>query len=191
VDPESQSQRAPESQPGPWGDPSTVGPPPGAPSLDAAATEQPPPIRLAVRLMWVGAVLSAIGILVTFLMRDELRDQLREDDPSLTADELDTAVNIGLTVVGLIGVISVALWIWMATTNGQGKSWARIVATVLGALNVIFTLLSFVGGQLTALGVIVNLINIALAVVILILLYRPESNRYYDAVSLQSSYYRY
>jgi hypothetical protein len=197
ADPESQSPSP--SRPDPWTDPATAGPPPGAPpagagagtDVAAAASQQPQSIRTAVRLMWVGAVLSALGILITFLLRDELRDQIRDSDASLTADEVDTAVTVGLMVVGLTGVIAVALWIWMATANGQGKSWARTVATVLGVLNVVFTLISFAGGQLTPLGVIVNLINIALAVVILVLLYRPDSNRFYDAVSRQASYYGY
>lgn len=181
-----------QGSPDPWADPATSGPAPGGPIPPGDVIppghqegSPPPSIRLAVRLMWVGAIISLIGIVVTFLLRDELRDQIEEAEPSLTAEEIDSAVAVGLTVVGLIGVISVALWIWMATANGQGKAWARTVATVLGTLNVLFTLLSFVGGQFTPLGAVLNLFNIALAVVILVMLYRPDANRFYDAVSRQ------
>jgi hypothetical protein len=179
----------------PWSDPGAAGPPPAAPGVPGVPANQdvrqPPPIRLAVRLMWLGAIISAVSILVMFLLRDELREQVEEAEPSLTAEEVDTELAIGLTAVGLVGVISVALWIWMATANGQGRAWARTVATVLGLLNVLYTLLSFLGGQLTPLGVVLNLGMIALAVVILVLLYRPESNRFYDAVTRQrlSGYY--
>ncbi|HEV7761656.1 MAG TPA: hypothetical protein VGO78_21770, partial [Acidimicrobiales bacterium] len=141
---------------------------------------QPSSIGLAVKLMWVGAAISAIGIVVAFFQRDELRDQLREADSTLTSSELDTAVSVGLTFVGIIGVISIALWIWMATTNGQGRSWARTVATVLGGLNVVFTALGFLGDQLTPLNVGFSILGIALAVTILVLLYRPESNKYFE-----------
>jgi predicted permease len=130
--------------------------------------------------MWAGAAISAVGIVVAFTQTGELRDQLREADDSLTADELDTAVAVGLTFVGIIGVISIALWLWMAATNGQGKTWARTVATVLGALNVVFTALGFLGDQLTPLNVVFSILGIALAVTILVLLYRPDSNAYYD-----------
>jgi hypothetical protein len=130
--------------------------------------------------MWVGAAISAIGIIVAFTQTGELRDQIREQDSSLTADEVDTAVAVGLTFIGVVGVISVGLWLWMAAMNGQGKSWARTVATVFGGLNVVFTAIGFFGDQLTPLNVVFSVVGIALAVTILVLLYRPESNAFYD-----------
>ena len=32
------------------------------------------------------------------------------------------------------GLVVIALWVWMARPNGQGRNWARIVSTVLFAL---------------------------------------------------------
>jgi hypothetical protein len=32
------------------------------------------------------------------------------------------------------GAVVIALWLWMAQHNGQGRNWARIVATVLFGL---------------------------------------------------------
>jgi hypothetical protein len=171
-----------EAQPpaGPWGDPAQQGQWTPPPYQSVTPVEQPSSVALAVKLMWVGAAISAVGIVVAFFQRDELRDQLREADSTLTSSELDTAVSVGLTFVGIIGVISIALWIWMATTNGQGRSWARTVATVLGGLNVVFTALGFLGDQLTPLNVAFSILGIALAVTILVLLYRPESNQYFE-----------
>lgn len=161
---------------GPWGEPESWQP-------TAEATEQPQTIRTAVRLMYVGAALSALYIIFAFIQRDELRDQIRDSDDSLTADELDTAVTIGLTFIVVFGLIGIGLWLWMAAMNGQGKVWARIVATVLGGLNILFTLLGFAGGQLTPLGIVVSIVSLVLSAAILILLYRPESNRYYEAMT--------
>ena len=59
----------------------------------------------------------------------------------------------------------------------------RIVATVLGGLNILWTLLGFVGGNLTPLSLVVSLINLALAGYILYLLWRPESTQLYEANS--------
>jgi hypothetical protein len=179
-DPAPGQPAEPPGAAGPWGDPAQQNqwaPPPYQPTTPV---EQPQSILNAVRLMWAGAAISAIGILVAFTQTSELRDQLRDADETLTADELDTAVAVGLTFVGIIGVISVALWLWMAATNGQGKAWARTVATVLGGLNVVFTALGFFGDQLTPLNVVFSIISIVLAVSILWLLYRPESNAYFD-----------
>ncbi len=80
-------------------------------------------------------------------------------------------------VAGLIGV---GLWVWMAVKNGQGRSWARVVATVLGALNIVFTLFGLAGGTATPVTLVSSLVSLVLAGVILYLLYRPESTRFYD-----------
>lgn len=155
-------------------------------STESAAddpTAPPPSIATAVRLMWVGAVVSAAGVVVAFLTSDDLREEIAESDSSLTANQLDDAVALGLTLTGLIGVAIVALWIWMAVANGQGQLWARTMATVLGVLDVTVMLLRFVGAELTPADVAIALVHIALAVAILVLLYRPESNRFYGAVS--------
>lgn len=151
--------------------------------------EQPQSISLAVRLMQVGAVLSVVGILFSFLQRDEIRDQIAEDaDPPMTSDELDTAVAAGLGFAVVIGLIGVAVWLWMAHTNGQGKTWARTTATVLGGLNVLFTLVGVAMGQATALSLAASVVGLALAVTILILLYRPDANRFYDVMSGRTGY---
>jgi hypothetical protein len=73
----------------------------------------------------------------------------------------------------------------MASANGKGRSWARIVATVLGALSVLSLLSSVAQGQLTTLNLIVSLVSLALAIAILVLLWRKESSAYYDAVKAQ------
>jgi hypothetical protein len=147
----------------------------------APPAEQPPPIRAAVRLMYVGAALSVIGILLTLGTRDEMRDQIAEDRPELSQSELDTALNVGTALVIIVGLIGVGLWLWMAAANGQGKAWARIVATVLGGLNVLFTLLGLPNA--TAVSVVFSVVGLVLAAAILILLWRPESSRFYEARS--------
>jgi hypothetical protein len=133
--------------------------------------------------MWVGAAISGLGIIVTLFQRDEIKDEIREADSSLTPSEVDTATAFAITITVVVGLIAIGLWLWMAHTNGQGKSWARIVATVLGGLNILFALLGLAQGQMPALSLIVTLVSIALAATILILLYRPDAGRYYEAMT--------
>jgi uncharacterized membrane protein len=145
--------------------------------------EQPPSIRTAVRLMWAGAVLSAVGVLATFTQRDTIREAVEDSDSSLTQSEIDTAVNIGVGVSVLFGVVGVGLWLWMAWANGQGKSWARVMATVFGALNLIGTVINLASASATGVGLALGLVGLVLSAVILVLLYRPESSRFYEAHS--------
>jgi hypothetical protein len=142
--------------------------------------EQPASIRLAVRLMLVGAALSALGVLLTFTQTDAIREAVEDSDDSLTQSQIDTAVNVGIAAAVVSGLVGVGLWVWMAVANGQGKSWARVLATVFGGLNLIGALFSFVGAGSTGLSVGLGLVSLVLAVVILVLLYRPDASRYYE-----------
>ena len=156
--------------------------PPPFPDGEPSPLLQPPSSILnAVRLMYVGAALSAIGFLVGLLTQGSLRDDIADQNPDFDAGELDTAVTVAIVFTVIVGLLAVGLWIWMAETNRRGRKWARIVATVLGGLNIVLTLISL--SQNTGLGTFLNIITIALAATILWFLYRPESNQYYDAVA--------
>ncbi len=49
-----------------------------------------------------------------------------------------------LVVVGLIGI---ALWLWMAQSNKAGKNWARIISTVFFAIDTIGAIGGLAGGR--------------------------------------------
>ena len=42
----------------------------------------------------------------------------------------------------VIGILAVGLWIWMARANAKGRTWARVVASVLFGLNTLSVLLA-------------------------------------------------
>ena len=172
------SDSAPQA--GPWAS-DNLPPHPGMPG--PVDVPQPPSIVTAVRLMWVGAALTIVGLLVGFLTVDTVREQIEDDNPSFTADEVDTAVAAGLGFSVVIGLVAVGLWLWMAWANGKGKSWARIVASVLGGLNIAFSLLGLAINPATPASVVLTLVGLVLAAVILVLLYRPDSSRFYEARS--------
>lgn len=173
-----------QSAPPPSGPPAWSGPVDGGSAWgDPAVPSEPPPsISRAVLLMYVGAAISAVTALIPLLFRGSIRDAIEESDTSLTADEIDAAVNVTVGIGLVVGLIGVALWLWMASANKAGKSWARVVATVLGGLNILFTVLSLSTGS-GGIALIVNLVSIGLAGYILYLLYRPESSQYYAARS--------
>ncbi len=163
---------------GPWASDNL--PPHPMSGYQPAPVEQPDSIRTAVRLMYIGAALSLLGVLLTFTQIDAIRDAIEDSDDTLTSSEVDTLVNVSIGSAVVAGLVGVGLWVWMAVKNGQGRSWARVVATVLGALNIVFTLLGLAGGTATAVTLVSSLVSLVLAGVILYLLYRPESTRFYD-----------
>jgi hypothetical protein len=150
----------------------------------ANVVEQPPSIVTAVRLMWAGAALTAVGVLLSFTQTDAIREQIEDSDSSLSPSEVDTAVSVGIAFSVVFGIVGVGLWLWMANANGKGHSWARTVATVLGGLNAFSAVISLVAsGTATTLSIVLTIISLVLAVVILVLLYRPDSSAFYAARS--------
>lgn len=148
-------------------------------------SEPPSPIRTAFILMYVGAALQVIGIVTAFMSRDDIRAELvtLQDETDLSASDIDAMADTFVGALATAGIVAVAIWILMAHANRRGRRWARIVATVLGALNVLATLvgLSLLAGS----AALVSLISVGLVAVILFLLYRPDSTAYYSAVSNQ------
>lgn len=166
---------------------SGMGSMPGAPAPGAAApASRPASIAMAVKLMYVGAGLSLLGVLVTFFMRDTIREAVEKASADaaapMTSSQIDAAVGVavGSGVVG--GLVGVGLWLWMAAANGKGRKWARIVATVFFVLSVLGMLASFVQ-QPPMLSLVISIVSLALGAYIIYLLYRPESTQYYDAQS--------
>ena len=144
-----------------------------------APVEQPPSIRLAVRLMWVGAAVTLLGMMSAFLQVDELKEQIRESDRTLRPDEVDSYATAVLMFAAVLGLAVIGLWLWMSSVNAQGRMWARTTATVLGGLNLAFNLVGLALGQQAAITMVINVVNLVLAATILVLLYRPDSNRFY------------
>jgi len=150
----------------------------------AVAVERPSSVTRAVQLMYVGAALSIIGIIVAWATKSQLHDQVAKASPSLTPDEVDTAVTVSLGLATVVGLVAVGLWLWMASANGAGKSWARIVATVLGGLGVVSTLFALTTATGTT--VALQVISLLLAIAILVLLWLPASSAYFRARSARA-----
>ena len=94
----------------------------------------PAPVLTAVKLMYAGAAVSAVGLIIGLAMiignvKGAVRGQFLGH--SLTEPQLKPLI---ITVWILFGLVVIALWLWMARANGQGRNWARILSTVLFGL---------------------------------------------------------
>ena len=66
----------------------------------------PASVVMAVRLMYAGAVVSTLSLVVGLATIGSLRNSLHKSDPSLTAAQLHSLQNVvvvGSVVIGLIG----------------------------------------------------------------------------------------
>jgi hypothetical protein len=149
---------------------------------EPARPEPPPSVVMAVRLMYAGAVVSAVSLVVGLATVGSLRSALHKSQPSLTPaqlHDLQTVVVVGSVAIGLI---SIGLWVWMALANKAGKSWARIVATVLFGLDTLFLLLGVARAGAAA-SSLVSILIWLIGLGVVILLWRKDSSEYIAAQS--------
>lgn len=158
----------------------------------AGPIERPQTLRLAVVGMWIGAALAAISILVVYLemlavvASNNARLEEKYGDSYVRMDSLsDAGIWLSVGIAAAWALVEIALWITMAFTNRNGYGWARIAATVMGAIGLLFAVanfaLSIVQENLVAISVVYNLANQVLTIAIVVLLWMPASTAYYSA----------
>ena len=112
---------------------------PGGTQMPEPATRPPVPqsITRAVQLMYAGAAASLIGIIIALTTLSSIKSQIISKNPSLTTTQVNNAEHVAIGVLIASGLIGAALWLWMAQSSKAGKNWARIVSTVLFAIETI------------------------------------------------------
>jgi FtsH-binding integral membrane protein len=81
------------------------------------------------------------------------------------------------------GVIGIALWLWMASANGKGKKWARIVATVFAAINVLSFVYALTTDTSPTLSLLVGAASVLVGIAALVFMYRSDATQFYNANS--------
>jgi len=138
-------------------------------------------------LMKVGAGLSALSLVVSLLTMGNVKEMIRkagaDSGAPLTEAQVNAAGTAALVLAVILGLIGVALWLWMASANGKGKKWARVVATVFFVLSLISVLVNLTQGTTPALNLALGLITVILGAYIIFLLYKKESTAFYDGMT--------
>jgi hypothetical protein len=138
----------------------------------------PPSVQNAVKLMYVGAAVSTVSLLISLLSIGGTKDAIRKARPTLTAAQVNQLNTFIITLAIVSGVIGVALWLWMAHANGQGKNWARIMSTVLFALATV-DLFGVLSQPKTLLGLVFPVLTWLVGLGAVILLWRKENTGFY------------
>ena len=138
----------------------------------------PPSVVMAVRLMYAGAVVSGLSLIVGLATVGSLRSSLHKSDPSLTTSQLHNLQTVVVVGSVFIGVISIGLWVWMALMSKAGKSWARIVSTVLFGLDTLFLLLGVARAGAVG-GTLVSILTWLIGLGTIIFLWRKDSSAYF------------
>jgi hypothetical protein len=96
--------------------------------------EPPASVARAVQLMYVGAAVSTVSLVISLADIGGTKAAIRKARPSLTATQVNQLDTFIITLAVVSGLLGIALWLWMARANSRGKNWARILSTVLFGL---------------------------------------------------------
>ena len=153
------------------------------PSSGQTPESQRPPIpnsvHTAVRLMYAGAGLSFIELVVILATIGSLRHFILTHYPHYTASQVHAAEVAEVVSVVLQSVIAIALWLWMARASAAGRNYARITGTVFFGLNTVILLLSLARPQ-ASLGLVFYLLVWLAGLGAVIMLWRRESAPYFS-----------
>ena len=162
--------------------------PSGGNTVEPDRRAAPTTVVNAVKLMYAGAALWIITliIVVTLLVADKAGGHVRWDGHTLTAAQFGHLKPLIIAVTVVVGLVAPAMWLWMARADGQGRSWARILSTVLFGLatlqltGIYQTPVSHVGfGEV--LGLIVPVLNWLIGLAAVWLLWRPASSAFFKS----------
>ncbi|WP_206784973.1 hypothetical protein [Amycolatopsis sp. MtRt-6] len=147
----------------------------------APAPPRPGTIEGAFWAFIAAPVIGLIGGLLIFADRDRiaagLRDTDRQRGGNLTDAQLDQVVTVTMITAVVIAVVIAGLYLLFAFKLRAGRNWARIVLTVLAALQ----LLSVLTGQST----IGGYVAVLAAVVGVVLSFTGPSNAFFAAAKGQ------
>ena len=149
----------------------------------------PGPVLTAVKFMYAGAAVSAVELIVglVFIIGGNKAGHADVNGRILTAAQASRLSPALITVAIVSGLVVIALWLWMARANGQGRNWARIVSTVLFALATLQLIsqasvrqpAGHAGFAVMVFGVIVAVLPLVVGLAAVWLLWRPASTAFF------------
>jgi hypothetical protein len=144
----------------------------------------PPPVVNAAKLMYVGAAVSTVSLIISLADIGGVKTAIKKAKPSWTAAQVNQYDRFLISVAIVSGVIGIALWLWMARANNQGKNWARILSTVLFCLATL-DLIGVFSQPKTVLGLVFPLLTWLVGLGAVFLLWRPESSAFFKPPELR------
>jgi ABC-type sugar transport system permease subunit len=138
----------------------------------------PPSVLNAVKLMYAGAAVSTVSLIVSLVSIGGTKDAIRKARPSLTAAQVNQLNTFIIALAVVSGVIGVVLWLWMAQKNGQGRNWARILSSVLFGLATL-DMFGVLSQPKTVLGLVFPVLTWLIGLGAVILLWRRESTEFF------------
>ena len=137
---------------------------------------RPRSVRAAVRLMLAGAVAELAGLITVLVTSGAVRAAVAARDPAAMHALMVHQVS------AMVGCpIAIGLWVWLASANGKGKDWARMLSGAcfgVCTLTVLGLLAQHAATHAPA-DVIAAAVVWAIGLASVVLIFTPAAGRYY------------
>ncbi|MBV9094784.1 MAG: hypothetical protein JO132_13065 [Streptosporangiaceae bacterium] len=145
--------------------------------------EPPASVLNAVKLMYAGAAVSTVSLIISLTQISGTKAAIRKARPNLTLTQVNQLNTFIVALAVVSGVIGIGLWLWMAWANNQGKNWARILSTVLFGLATL-DLFGVASQPKTAITLIFPVLIWLVGLGAVVLLWRPDSRAFFKPRAL-------
>jgi magnesium-transporting ATPase (P-type) len=142
--------------------------------------EPPVSVLNAVKLMYAGAAVSTVSLIISLADIHSTKAAIRKARPNLTATQVNQLNTFIVTLAIVSGLLGIALWLWMSWANKQGKNWARILSTVLFGLATL-DLFGVFSQPKTLIGLVFPVLTWLIGLAAVWLLWRPDSTAFFKA----------
>ena len=100
----------------------------------------PPSVTNAVRVMYVGALTSLLGIAIDIVTVGATKTAIEQRAHHATVSQINSTQHVLVTAFIIGGLIGAAVWIGLARLCQAGRNGARITGTVLFGVSTLDTL---------------------------------------------------
>ena len=152
-------------------------------SVEPEQLAAPPSVLNAVKLMYAGAAVSTVSLVISLADISGTKAAIRKARPTLTTTQVNQLNTFIIALAVVSGVVGIALWLWMARANGQGRNWARILSTVLFGLATL-DLFGVVSQPKTLISLVFPLLTWLVGAGAVFLLWRRDSTSFFKPQTL-------
>lgn len=152
--------------------------PASGPAQEPEQIRPPRSVLNAVKLMYAGAVLEGLAVIIAVVTIGSLKSAILARHPAYSAARPHTAEVARAVPLVIGGLIAIGLWLWMAWANGRGQNWARVVSAVFFGINTLELLISISLVHAVAtliIGVVIWLVGLGA----IVLMFSKESGPFY------------
>jgi hypothetical protein len=129
-------------------------------------TQHPPApasVLNAVKVMYVGAATSILGIVLDVLTVGATKKAIEKRSPHLSVSQINSSQHVLVIAFIIGGLIGAAAWLFLARSCQAGKNWARITGTVLFVIATVDTFIGLsspIAGTVRIWGIVIWLVGL-------------------------------